>query len=81
MSNLPFGTESNFKDRHPFIKDAFHNCQQSLSISLLDQQNFNRKNHFWLTASIKVVSSVIMKNSKTNIIFLMHIQCIKIVKC
>ena len=28
-------TESNFQDRHPLINDAFHSCQQSLSISLL----------------------------------------------
>ena len=28
-------TESNFQDRHPLINDAFYNCQQSLSISLL----------------------------------------------
>ena len=28
-------TEGNFKDRHPLINDAFHNCQQSFSISLL----------------------------------------------
>ena len=31
VSNLdqPFVvTESNFKDRHPLINDAFHNCQQ-----------------------------------------------------
>ena len=33
--NLPFVTESNFKDRHPLINDAFRNCQQSLSISLV----------------------------------------------
>ena len=33
VSNLPFVTESNFKDRHPFINDEFHNCQQSPSIS------------------------------------------------
>ena len=40
------------------------------------------KDHFSasLTAVIKVVSSVIRNNSKTNIIFLIHIECIKIVK-
>ena len=37
--------------------------------------------HPVLTARIKVVSSVIMNNWKTNVIFLMHIECIKIVKC
>ena len=35
VSNLPFVTESSFKDRHPLINDAFSNCQQSLSISLV----------------------------------------------
>ena len=35
LLDLPFVTESNFKNRHPLINDAFHNCQQSLSISLV----------------------------------------------
>ena len=32
---LMYVTESNFKHRHPLINDAFHDCQQSLSISLV----------------------------------------------
>ena len=36
VSNVPFVTEINFKDRHPLINDAFHNnCQQSPSISFV----------------------------------------------
>ena len=43
--------------------------------------HFQIHSAIYVTASIKVASSVIMNNSKTNIIFLMHIECIKIVKC
>ena len=32
VSKLPFVTESNF---NPLVNDAFHNCQQSFSISLV----------------------------------------------
>ena len=35
VPNLPFVTESNLINRSPLINDAFHNCQQSLSISLV----------------------------------------------